>query len=226
MKPGVYYTSRNRAIKLLNKFDLLNNAIYIEEDISQEFIDSMRRKKYFEAYRIAIKNFDYHLLLFDESFLQFEYKKDTEGLLLRYSFFEFPFDFPSYRDYLELGGLSFNKVGYELKDQYEQELFESDKKNEFALIRYDYSEKYYSHGTHSASHFHIGKVNSIRISSCKLITPLLFIVFILKQVYENEWKKLIKISDFLTEYQGLKGKCNNINNCFFNELDKEELYLI
>jgi len=225
MKTSIFFTSREKAKNLLNKYDLLSNSYFIDEKISNGYIDHCRKKNFYNAYMTAIKNFDYHLLLFDESFFQFEYNKNNKKVELRYAFFQFPFKFPSYKEYLNLKNLSFNLTGYKLKDDYEQELNEAPRKTDYAIIRYDYSEKEYSHGVHSVSHFHIGRCDSIRISSYKLVTPLLFVIFILKQVYYDIWNQLITNPKFLGEYKGLKSKCDDIKNYFFKGLDKEELFL-
>ncbi|NQE52689.1 hypothetical protein C5S29_03780 [ANME-1 cluster archaeon GoMg3.2] len=121
--------------------------------------------------------------------------------------------------------LSFNEVGYGYKYKYEQALSEAPQKDTLVLIRYDYSEREYSPGVHSVSHFHFGHSNSIRIPSSVIITPLLFILFVLKQVYSDLWKSLIEESNFHRIYKSSKSKCQNIRICFFDDLDKNELYL-
>jgi hypothetical protein len=109
--------------------------------------------------------------------------------------------------------------------EYEQALSEAPQKDTFVLIRYDYSEREYSSGVHSVSHFHFGHSNSIRIPSSVVITPLLFILFVLKQVYSDLWKSLIEESNFHRVYKSSKSKCRNIGMHFFDDLDKKELYL-
>lgn len=226
MKYKNFNMSREQAKRLLSKFDLLKSADFYQEPISKEFIRVARENDFFNVYLTAIKNFDYHFLLLDESFLQFEYNRNsTDNVTLRYAYYQFPYDFPTYKGYLMEKGLSFNEVGYGYKDEYEQALSEAPKKDTFVLIRYDYSEKEYSSGVHSVSHFHFGYSNSIRIPSSVIITPLLFILFVLKQVYSDLWKSLIKESKFHRIYKSSKSKSQNIRRDFFDDLDKKELYL-
>jgi len=218
--------SREQAKRLLNKFDLLKSADFYKKPISKEFIRVAREKDFFNAYLTALKNFDYHFLLFDESFLQFEYNRNsTDNVTLRYAYYQFPYDFPTYKGYLMESSLSFNEVGDTYKYEYEQALSEAPKKDAFVLIRYDYSEKEYSPGVHSVSHFHFGYSNSIRIPSSVIITPLLFMLFVLKQVYSNLWKSLIEDPKFQRVYKSSKFQCPNIRMSFFDNLDKKELYL-
>ena len=226
MKYKDFNISREHAKRLLNKFDLLKSADFYKKPISGEFIRVARGKDFFNAYLTALNNHDYHFLLFDESFLQFEYNRNpTDNVTLRYAYYQFPYDFPTYGEYLMEKGLSFNEVGYTYKYVYEQALSEAPKKDTFVLIRYDYSEREYSSGVHSVSHFHFGHSNSIRIPSSVIITPLFFILFVLKQVYSDRWKSLIEESNFHRIYKSSKSKCQNIRMCFFDEFDKKELYL-
>ena len=184
MKDKDFNMSREEAKRLLNKSDLLKSADFYKKPISCEFIRVARGKDFFNAYLTALNNHDYHFLLFDESFLQLEYNRNSE-----------------------------------------QALSEAPQKDTFVLIRYDYSEREYSSGVHSVSHFHFGHSNSIRIPSSVIISPLLFILFVLKQVYSDLWKSLIEESNFHRIYKSSKSKCQNIRMCFFDEFDKKELYL-
>ena len=226
MKYKDFNISREHAKRLLNKFDLLKSADFYQKPISGEFVRVAREKDFFNAYLTALKNHDYHFLLFDESFLQLEYTRNsTDNVTLRYAYYQFPYDFPTYKEYLMEKGLSFNEMGYGYKYEYEQALSEAPQKDTFVLIRYDYSEREYSSGVHSVSHFHFGHSNSIRIPSSVVITPLLFILFVLKQVYSDLWKSLIEESNFHRVYKSSKSKCRNIGMHFFDDLDKKELYL-
>jgi len=116
MKYKDFNISREHAKRLLNKFDLLKSADFYQKPISGEFVRVAREKDFFNAYLTALKNHDYHFLLFDESFLQLEYTRNsTDNVTLRYAYYQFPYDFPTYKEYLMEKGLSFNEVGYGYK---------------------------------------------------------------------------------------------------------------
>ena len=83
MKKSTFFTSRESAKNLLNKFDFLINSDFIDEKISYEFVSHCRKNNYYEAYMTAIKKFDYHLLLFDESFFQFQLIEDKKNIVFR-----------------------------------------------------------------------------------------------------------------------------------------------
>lgn len=220
-----YYSSVEDVKNLLNKFNLLKNYAFINKPISNDFAKICRREDYITIYKSAIQSNDYHLLLFDDSFIQFDLLEQNKPKL-RYSYYQFPFNFPTYEEYLKSINQDFNVVGYEYKDEYDQALLDAPKKDTFLSIRYDYSEKEYAPGVHSVSHFHIGHGDSMRITCSIFITPLLFVIFIIKNIYFKEWQSLMKDEDFLKHYDKIKNKCEKIEDSFFNELDKYELYLV
>lgn len=226
MKASTFFSSVEDTKILLKKFELLKNFNDSKKQISGVFSDVCRKKGYVETYKTALNFGDYHLLLFDESFFQFELSEFKNKPRLRYSFFQFPYNFISYEKYLESKYLKFDDVGYEYQEEYEQLLNGSPRKETFLSIRYDYSEKEYKKGIHSVSHFHIGFRDSIRITCLKFISPLLFVIFIVKNVYSDKWPSLIEDDDFLKQYKKVKDKCESIEETFFQELDKIELYLM
>lgn len=226
MKGKTFFTSVEDSKNLLKKFELLKNSNDSKKQISSLFSKICRKEDYMKTYDTALNSNDYHLLLFDDSFFQFELSEFDKKPLLRYSFYQSPYDFLTYEEYLKSEDLKFCAVGYERQDEYEQLLNEAPRKETFLSIRYDYSEKEYKTGVHSISHFHIGFRNSIRITSSIFITPLLFVIFIIKNVYSNKWPSLIKDEDFLEQYKKIKDKCESIDDTFFQELDKIELYLV
>ncbi len=225
MKASIFFSSVEDTKILLNKFKLLKNSNDPNKKISGLFVNVCRKKNYVEAYNTALNLGDYHLLLFDESFFQFDLSEFDKKPILRYSFYQPPYDFISYEKYLESKYLKFEDVGYTYQEEYEQLLNGAPRKETFLSIRYDYSEEEYKNGIHSVSHFHIGFRDSVRITCSICITPLLFVIFILKNVYFDEWPSLIKDADFLEQYKNIKEKCENIEETFFQELDKIELYL-
>jgi hypothetical protein len=220
MNESIFFTSEEEAKKLLKKSGLLKSSDFLREPISEGFAEVCRNNNFTDAYISALRNFDYHLLLFDESFFQFEFLKPSTNLHLRYSYYQNPFILPSSENYLE------SMRGDEFRYDYDQVFTDAPKKDFYLSIRYDYSEKEYTEGVHSVSHFHIGPGDSIRITSSISITPLLFVMFIVKNIYSKQWRSLITDLDFLKSYKKVKNKCEKIESRFFNELDKYDLYLI
>lgn len=178
-------------------------------------------------YRRSINGFNYDILLLDESILQFSYSKDQNGKpLLRYAYYQCPYEFFSYEQYLDYYDFSYEEIGEELKTEYEQELSESVIKDHFVHIRYDYSEHEYQLAVHPVSHLHIGHLGSIRIPIQMMITPYMFSLFVLKQCYYRKWRELIAINTFHKAISVSKTSCSILNTALFCDLDRTELYLV
>ncbi|VVB89741.1 Uncharacterised protein [uncultured archaeon] len=218
MNESTFFASEEEAKNLLKKFNLLKSSDFLKKPISERFVEICRNNNFIDAYFNALRNYDYHLLLFDDSFFQFEFLEKGTKLQLRYSYYQNPFVLPpsSY-----LGSMQGDEYLYD----YDQVFADAHKKDFFLYVRYDYSEKEYTEGVHSVSHFHIGSGDSIRITSYISITPLLFVIFVIKNIYPKQWHSLMKDGDFLDRYKKLKVQCEKIEKRFFKELDKYELYL-
>lgn len=223
MTIGQYKTQIDEIRVFLNKFNFLLN--YSKDNLFNSATAKRlsRLKKYGELYSEIYSSGEYTFQLFDNSLLQFSYNKDP--LVLGYSFIPFPFEFPSYIDYLLINNFEYEEVGDQLMEEYEQNASSfSTAKEHINIIRYDYSEKEYSDSVHSISHIHVGFEN-IRISSEKILDPMTFFIFILKQVYIEIWKKNISNPDFYKCCQHKK-MCQNIQKKFFSKKDQDELYLV
>lgn len=181
---------------------------------------------YVTAYKKIIDVFDYDFLLFDESILQFAYATDSQGKqLIRYAYYQCPFEYISYEEYLSNIGFFYEEVSDIFQAEYEQELSEASMKENFMHIRYDCSEDDYELAVHPASHLHIGHLSSIRIPIQMIITPYIFTLFVLKQCYYRDWKCLIADSKFRKELLRSKISCSPLDTKLFCELDRTELYL-
>ena len=117
MKPKTFFSSVEEAKNLLNKFDLLKNSDFLSKPISEDFARISRKEDFITTYNTALELNDYHLLLFDDSFIQFELEQSIK-LQLRYSYYQFPFVFPTYNEYLKSKHTEFNEVGYKYKEEY------------------------------------------------------------------------------------------------------------
>lgn len=207
---------------LLNKHNLLKDSYFYKKPLSKKYVKYKKKDDFILFYNNSIQNFDYHFLLFDNSFIQLEF--DDKKPYVRYLYCPFPYDFLTFEEFLT--ELENDNVIYEEPEFiYDQLLEKASLKEPCFLIRYDYEELYNS-GIHSVSHIHIGCKHQIRITTSTMITPLCFIMFILKQIYIDKWPMFLRDNDFVTLYKRNKRNCDNIQDNFFNELDKSELYLL
>lgn len=232
MNQGKFISSINESAILLNKFELLKskgpkgNGIY-----SDEFLKISKGNNIVETYKCAIKNNDYDFLLNDESIIQFQRKNDD----LRYAYIQNPYKFISKEEYVvliytpeeleEYVDLSIEELINE--NEYEQFLNEQSLNSISNYFRYDCSPAGYQPLVHSYSHFHIGMNENVRIASSKIITPLKFTKFCVKNTYYENWKSQFELDpNFTTEVIKMKNDCLPLPPDKWNELEKNDLHLM
>ena len=226
MNNGQFYTSINDTVAFLKKHKLVRDCnLYHIKGASRRVNWADKTKTYIDLYKEIVQNCDYDIFLFDESVIQFNFSQINRKPVIQYAYVQFPHDVPSYDEFLGSYQFDIEEVGELFRNEYEQLLSEANLDVSCVSVRYDYSEREYRSGIHPVSHFHIGHDNSIRIPISKLITPRMFVVFILKQIYYKRWTGLINNSSFCQYAETSKRSCNDVARLFFVAVDKQELYL-
>ncbi|MBC1566941.1 DUF2290 domain-containing protein [Listeria booriae] len=214
-----------------HKAQTLTNSLF-----SSEFKKASITKSYNEMYTVARRQMDYNLLVKkDEAIFQFGYERKNGRINeLRYAFFECPIVYPSYGDFLDGINYTTEEVGDAFLSEYEDwkercrdNLVDEGKtKINPVSIRYDYSEAQYAGIKHPVSHFHIGENNEIRIPTKKIITPFSFVTFVLRNVYYQDWKRLIHTQAFSENYYKGKRNCQDIKNNHFSPDEEKDFYMM
>jgi hypothetical protein len=146
--------------------------------------------------------------------LIFNFTEDQGDIKLRYYFIQGIRDIS--KDPKKIPSIYSNN--YEL-------LMSSAKKRESPLvIRYDYSIGEYKDFFHSASHIHILNGQEIILPSDKILTPLEFTKFILKNIYVNAWIRNIEKQNN-SFCDNSKRKCASLDRSLFSTNDKKHLHL-
>jgi hypothetical protein len=219
-----YQISIGQLNQLLKTIGLLK-ARYDKKGIfSADFIEQSRKGNYIDIYKTAIRNFDYDILLFDDSIMQFSYNNPDGNKIIRYAYYQFPFAIPSYKEYLETNGLYVEDAGDLFLDAYEQEVAEALINSGALAIRYDFSLREYRPSVHPASHFHVGLDNHLRLPISYYITPMMFGIFILKQAYYDRWTSFMSNPSFRKHFESCKKQCKKLEKICFDDSDKKELY--
>jgi hypothetical protein len=229
MKYSTYSTWIKKVRVLLEKDWLFSNSWWF--NVSRSFIESSKKNEpYFKLYKIWIEGLNYHYLLQDSSFIQFDCTKDDDNEItsLRYWFYQNPYYFYSYDDYID-GLIKENlidpteEIGDMLISEYEQFLSEQDLNYNSIYFRYDFNPKQYVTSSHPTSHFHFWNHKTLRIPSWKLLTPEIFILFVIKQVYIQQWND--NLGFYIAELSRCKLQCDNLDISLFCENEKNEIYL-
>lgn len=232
MNLAKYKISLLKAIDLLRKFDLFKvkntsvENIYDSSKFSSDFFSISNSNRYLEIYNTAIKNNDYDILLIDDSILQFSLEiRDGAIVQYRFAYYQNPRTYPTYNEFLQSEfNSSEDECGSAFLEEYEQVVCEA-LLNDCALpIRYDYDEKLYDPNFHYVSHLHIGHDNELRIGVDKILSPDVFVMFIIRNIYFTIWKNKCQNDGTLLEMcSKIKNTCFKINKDFINE---EELNTI
>lgn len=216
-----FYTDIEKIKSLLKKNSLLNSSDFCRRKIRNTY--RISNYDLLNHYKEIVENNDYSFILCDNSLLLFE-KSDEENTL-RYSFIEFPILFDSYEEFLSEKGLNFEEVGYSYVQEYNQLVSEADLKKYPQYFRYDYSEREYHELCHSVSHLHVGLSGSTRISISKKLSPLAFILIIIKNVYYSKWKDVVESGDLDSALDNMKSNCPDLDRSLFTVKDKKEFFL-
>lgn len=231
MNKGKFNSSINDSVDLLIKFDLFKskgpkgNGVY-----SEEFLKISKGGNIIETYECAIQNFDYDILLKDDSLIQFQQINND----LRYAYIQNPYKFISKEEYVLLMHTTEELELYpdlsveELIDENEYEQFLNEQKlNSISnYFRYDCSPAGYKPLVHSYSHFHIGMNENVRIPTSKIITPLKFTKFCIKNTYYDDWKLNFESDpSFITEIIKIKSECLKLPGSMWDSIEENDLYL-
>jgi len=114
---------------------------------------------------------------------------------------------------------------FKFKRDYENYLANPDIKENVTPLRYDYYPEHYVEGRHPASHFHFGNKNNVRVGTKKVLMPLSFVLFVIRQCYPEAWQKLSGMSDAEILCRNVRDSLEDVDKEFWNKLDQWELIL-
>jgi len=157
-----------------------------------------RGMNYRQVYEQCIREYAYDFRLVDQALLLFTRAGHNEhDGQLGFCYYESPVNVIPYKDFvaLELGIApihpDYEKViaefGDELRPDYEQYVSSQDSKAVVTPLRFDYKAEDYRPGIHPAAHMHFGFANQIRVGTRRVMNPLSFVLFILRQRYPDNW---------------------------------------
>jgi hypothetical protein len=191
MTPARISSQLNRAWRVLEELGLgeSRNTPKYPPDLPA----AMRSRTYREGWAYLLANRHYDFLLSDLSLMLFMHEVDDEGVLqiAGYSHYPSPVLVNTYEEFVLDMGFTLEEAGDELRADYEQHVDAADFRASVTPIRYDYSPRLYSCGRHPAAHFHFGKDNEIRIGTERILKPIGFVLFIVRQCYPEDWVRYL-----------------------------------
>jgi len=228
--PGTLAAKINSAGVLLQKAGLLIRENPTPCTLS-EAMSRSRKLDYVHLWQLLIEKNCFNFVLRDYSIFYFLWNDSTGKRSLAFSFYESPHTVPSAKEFIaEAYGPEFLDVlsDAELESvvpDYEQFVAELPLKKGVTPVRYDYSEAHYVPGRHPVSHLHVGYDNEMRISVDRILNPLSFVAFILRQYYPAIWKDHV----LAHHRDGIRGDIRRnlslVDGAFRVDLDEYELVL-
>lgn len=198
------------------------------DKFSPEFLSVMFDDDYELIYKTAMKHLDYDFLLEDDAFFQFSVKKGNINLKdgkLRYAYYPNPREYNTYLEFLSENNLSYDECGDCFNEEYDQYISEAKLKNSITPIRYDYDFSEYDSSKHPISHLHIGMDQTVRIPIARIITPQEFTILILRNVYFENWTKVLNSESYIQILNKSKNDNNILEDEYFKSSEKRHLYL-
>lgn len=187
--------------------------------LKNELIQKLRTLSYLEQWKTLTDSKSFHIKMADHSLFIF-----GEGARPSYSYMQCPLDVTTFPEYLISIGEEDNPTNRNIhREDYYYALETASERKHCTPIRFDYDERGYTPGVHPAAHIHIGLSNQIRIG-CNKMTPLSFVLFIMRQAYPSCWERLINKRNSKKIGEMIRSENTRINAEHYQELDKVELH--
>jgi hypothetical protein len=227
MNLGQFNIQVNVAWDILKKLDL-NEARVYHPTYPTNPGSVFRPLGYVETWRRCFREDHYDFQLKDDSLIQFRVES-FNPLRMSYVYYECPYS-------QNISFYEFLQNSFDIEDgeyrQYQKKDFEEeyysclDAKEVYTPIRYDYSPDMYTEGLHPASHIHFGHKSNIRVGTKKILLPISFLCFIIRQVYPVKWQKFIDIPESELLIRNVRDNLTDVEPNYWNRLDSWEMCLI
>ncbi|MEX0715914.1 MAG: DUF2290 domain-containing protein [Planctomycetaceae bacterium] len=179
---------------------------------------------------------DYDLRLKDGALMQFWRSEAGDGLY--YSWYESPHDLLPFDEYARayiaklleeedtdlidefIGGCQ-----WEIREAYEEDRRTAMLRNAVTPFRYEYKPSQYRAGVHPASHLHVGIENEIRFGCRRILTPISFVLLVLRQAYKTVWTMMLASGVVVVHASHVREKLQLVGKEFWCGDDELEMCL-
>jgi len=226
---GKYQTKINSSILLLRKCNLFLKENRFPKAVL-DIASVAKYKNYHEIWRLLLEESVFRILLKDYSLFTFENhpKESKSNNLISMSYYECPFKFVDIESYI-VGELGEDYLGFKdepsIIEEYKQSLYESESIESQVTFRYDYAPMDYESGRHPASHMHIGFNSQIRIGCERILNPVSFVAFVIRQQYPDIWKSVVLASCISLCKSSIRDSIPVVLAKFKSASDSLEMYL-
>lgn len=221
---GLFQTQLNTIEHNLKKLGLLDERSPAPQ-YSEVGASFFRTMSYSKIWHWCFDNNFYDFLLKDGSLFQFKINRSAK-IELSYCYYDSPFlPIITFDDFFNENQSQEDIDEYDIIRLYEYYVADPPKKEIVSPIRYDYSPDQYTVGRHPASHLHLGYNNEIRIGTKKILRPISFFLFILRQQYPQLWTKFIAFEESAILTRDIRENLPHVSDEYFKEQDLLEMLL-
>lgn len=190
--------------------------------ITQEMVFELRQLDYLDQWKISRLNKWCHILLDDLSFFAFS----EIGGKPSYGYYPCPLEIESIKKFLHERGVEpTQRNRAEYAEEYDLSIQTSSLKSSATPIRYDIDIGAYRPNVHPVAHLHLGLDNQIRIATRRVMTPIAFVLFVIRQTYPDNWIKLLAHRENLKLEKKLRANLPKVEDAFWKEEDELQSYL-
>lgn len=191
MKSGTFKKSITQAESFVRSVGLLEEGQRFPK-IPHDFRRICRTTDYGSLWKLLYRERIYHFVFPNRSIVLFS---NSPGL--SYCYYECPLQSPSFDEFYQsvLGENPEAGDKDEFWEDYNEHLDTITSEKHVTPARYDYCPISYRPGAHPCSHIHIGASSNYRIGCERILTPLAFTKFIVRQCFPTVWEKYITTLD-------------------------------
>lgn len=220
---GRFRASTNKAAKFCEDLGLIrwHNPLPSYPD---RIVSAARQSSYRTEWEMYIAGSHYDIILDDGSIFQFK-NQPRQKSSLSYTFYECPLEALTYAEFVkDVYGVE--RVGFDVLDEYEMYLAQCVERDHVTPVRYDYSPELYRQGAHPASHIHFGRQSEIRTSCRRIMQPMAFVLFVIRQFYPNTWEAKFHLRDDAEQLaRQVRAELVEVDAGMFSGKDLWEIYL-
>lgn len=167
----------------------------------------------------------FDLKLVDGSLFQFKDRPESHTDA-SYCFYDSPLAVDDYQTFLMTTfSVTHEDVGDQGREEYENYLSSADLKRAVTMIRYDHSPPLYREGCHPASHIHMGHGTQVRLGTRRIMNPISFTLFVVRQAYPLQWEKLTAMPIAVQYIKHVRNILSTVHTDYWKIKDGWEIYL-
>ena len=131
----------------------------------------------------------FDIRLVDGALFQFK-EQPKDRSIFSYTFLECPYAARSYSEFVS-DTFGVEDPSFQFWEDYSNYVVQCELRESVTPVRYDFSPNLYREGIHPTSHIHMGHRSEVRLACQRVMQPLSFFLFIVRQYYPAIWEEAL-----------------------------------